>query len=106
MSLTISEAIGAFERAFRVRNPNEIERILRENLNVQVAVIESIESAENKINEGYYPLTIKVPYGVFVSKVKKDKKEGKRYVVGEAGSHLVLQNRCEDLLPHLYLSLL
>jgi len=70
MPLTISEAIGAFERAFRVRNPNEIERILRENLNVQVAVIESIESAENKINEGYYPLTIKVPYWIFVSKVR------------------------------------
>lgn len=71
MSLTISEAIGAFERAFRARNPNEIERILRENLNVQVAVIESVESTENKINEGYYPLTIRVPYWIFISKVKE-----------------------------------
>lgn len=71
MPLTISEAIGAFERAFRAGNPNEIERILRENLNVQVAVIESVESAENKINEGYYPLTIRVPYWVFVSKVRE-----------------------------------
>jgi len=71
MPLTISEAIGIFERAFRVRDPNEIERVLREDLNVQVAVIESKESAENKINEGYYPLTVRVPYWVFVSKVKE-----------------------------------
>jgi len=71
MPLTISEAIGIFERAFRVRDPNEIERVLRENLNVQVAVIESEESAENRINEGYYPLTVRVPYWVFVSKVKE-----------------------------------
>jgi len=73
MPLTISEAIGIFERAFRVRDPNEIERVLRENLNVQVAVIESKESAENRINEGYYSLTVKVPYWVFVSKVKEKK---------------------------------
>jgi len=39
--LTISEAINIFERAFRARDPNEIERVLRENLNVQVAVIDS-----------------------------------------------------------------
>ena len=71
MPLTISEAISIFERAFRVRDPNEIEKVLRENLNVQVAVIESEEFAENKINEGYYPLTVRVPYWVFVSKVKK-----------------------------------
>jgi len=71
MPLTISEAIGIFERAFRVRDPNEIERVLRENLNVQVAVIESKESAENKINKGYYPLTVRVPYWIFVSKVKE-----------------------------------
>ncbi|MCD6591013.1 MAG: CRISPR-associated endonuclease Cas3'' [Candidatus Aenigmarchaeota archaeon] len=73
MPLTISEAIGIFERTFRVRDPNEIERVLRENLNVQVAVIESKESAENKINEGYYPLTVRVPYWIFVSKVKEKK---------------------------------
>lgn len=71
MPLTISEAISIFERAFRVRDPNEIEKVLRENLNVQVAVIESEEFAENKINEGYYPLTVRVPYWVFVSKVKE-----------------------------------
>jgi len=71
MPLTISEAIGIFERAFRVRDPNEIERVLRENLNVQVAVIESKESAENRINNGYYPLTVRVPYWVFVLKVKE-----------------------------------
>jgi len=74
--LTISEAIGIFERAFRVRDPNEIERVLRENLNVQVAVIDSKETAENRINEGYYPLTVRVPYWVFVSKVKVKRELG------------------------------
>jgi len=73
MPLTISEAVGIFERAFRARNPNEIEQVLRENLNVQVAVIDSKETAENRINEGYYPLTVRVPYWVFVSKVKEKK---------------------------------
>jgi len=71
MPLTVSEAIGIFERAFRARNPNEIERVLRENLNVQVTVIKSIESANDMINRGYYPLTIIVPYTVFLSKVKQ-----------------------------------
>ena len=71
MPLTISEAIDIFEQAFRVRNPNEIERVLRENLNVQVAVMDSKKSVENRINEGYYPLTVRVPYWIFVSKVKE-----------------------------------
>jgi CRISPR-associated endonuclease Cas3-HD len=71
MPLTVSEAINIFERTFRARNPNEIERVLRENINVQVAVIDSRESAKNKINEGYYPLTVRIPYGVFISKVKE-----------------------------------
>ncbi len=70
MPLSVSEAIGVFERAFRERNPNEIERILRDNLNIQVAVIDSKESAESKINEGCYPFIIRVPYWVFVSKVR------------------------------------
>lgn len=74
MPLTLSEAIGVFERAFRARNPDEIERILRENLNVQVAVIDSVEYAEKEINEGCYPFTIKVPYWIFVSKVREKEK--------------------------------
>ncbi len=75
MPLTLCEAVSIFERAFRTKNPNEIERILRENLNVQVSVIDDKNSAENKINEGYYPITIRVPYFVFISKVKKNKNE-------------------------------
>ncbi len=71
MPLTLSEAVGIFERAFRAREPNEIERVLRENLNVQVVVIDSKEDAENCVNEGYYPFTVRVPYWVFVSKVKE-----------------------------------
>lgn len=73
MPLTVSEAIDILERAFRAKNPNEIERVLRENLNVQVAIIGSKENAENKINKGYYPITVRVPYGIFKSKAK-DKK--------------------------------
>lgn len=71
MPLTLSEAVGIFERAFRAREPNEIERVLRENLNVQVAVINSKEDAESRVNKGYYLLTVRVPYWIFVSKVKE-----------------------------------
>lgn len=75
MPLTVGEAVGIFERAFRTKNPNEIERVLRENLNVQVAITDSENSTEDKINEGYHPVTIRVPYFVFISKVKKNEKE-------------------------------
>ncbi len=108
MPLTVSEAIGIFEKAFIARDPNEIERILRENLNVQVAVIESVESAEKKINEGYYPITIRVPYWVFISKVKeKGKLKLKVYsleqqnIISEDGKKWKLQKiySPSDILP-------
>lgn len=104
MPLTISEAIGIFERAFRVRDPNEIERVLRENLNVQVAVIESKEFAENKINEGYYPLTVRVPYWIFVSKVKE--KELNVYsleqenIISEESKKWKLEEIYNEILPN------
>jgi len=71
MPLTVSDAMGILERAFHARNPNEIENILRDNLNVNVAVINSKEEAEEKINHGFYPLVVTVPYWVFKSKVDK-----------------------------------
>lgn len=74
MPLTVADAVGIFEQSFRAKNPNEIEKVLRENLNVQIAVIDSVKDAENKINDGYSPITIRVPYWVFISKVKE--KEG------------------------------
>ncbi len=87
MSLTVSEAIAIFERAFRAKDPNEIERELRPDLNVRVAVIDSLRDTENKINSGYYPITIRVPYWVFISKLKEknEKEENKLevYVIGQ-----------------------
>ena len=106
MPLTLSEAFGIFERAFRSRNPDEIERVLRENLNVQIAVIDAKEQAEDRINEGYYPVTVRVPYWVFVSKVKNKKlaayfleyeniisKEGKKWKLERIYSH-------NEILPY------
>lgn len=68
-AMTISEAIGVFERAFLTRSPNEVERYLREMLNVQVAVIEDKEEAERALAKGQKLRTVTVPFWVFREKV-------------------------------------
>ncbi len=71
MPTTIAESINLLERAFRARNPAEIEQSLREMVNVKVAVVDSIEELENKANNNCYPHTVTVPYGVFLNKIKE-----------------------------------
>jgi hypothetical protein len=70
-TLTVSEAIGVFERAFRGGDPSAIERLLREMLNVQVAIIETKEKAEKLLALGKKLNTVSVPFGVFLSRVKE-----------------------------------
>jgi len=77
-SLTPSEAIAAFERAFRSGNPNEVERLLRDMLNVQVAVVDDKKEAEERLAKGEKIKTIPVPYGVFLGKIGKILAEGSR----------------------------
>lgn len=69
MVITVSEAVGAFERAFRTGNANEVEQLLRQALNVQVAVVNSKEEALKALVGGKMLKTISVPYGVFLGKV-------------------------------------
>lgn len=71
MPITISEAIEIFESAFRTKNPSEIEEVLRESIDVKVAIINSPDELIQKIKDGYYPITISVPYSVFISKLKE-----------------------------------
>ncbi len=71
MPTTIAESINLLERAFRARNPAEIEQTLREMVNVRVAVVDSIEELEDKVNNNCYPHTVTVPYGVFLNKIKE-----------------------------------
>lgn len=66
--ITPSDALGAYERAFRSGNPREVEELLREMLNVQVAVVNSKEDAETQILQGKRLKTVSVPYGVFLEK--------------------------------------
>lgn len=78
-AITVSEAIGAFELAFRTNDPNEVEQLLREMLNVQVAVVDSKEKAENLLNSGKKFNTVSVPYGLFLDKIRdvlRGKQEG------------------------------
>lgn len=69
-AITVSEALGAFERAFRTQNPNEVEQLLREMLNVQVAVVDNKQEAAKVLSSGKKLKTVTVPYGVFLGKVK------------------------------------
>jgi CRISPR-associated endonuclease Cas3-HD len=84
-AMTINEAIGVFERAFWERNPNEVERHLREMLNVQVAVVKSRLEAERELTRGKRLKTVTVPFWVFREKVgamlkeKKDEEESRVY---------------------------
>lgn len=71
VAVTVSEAIGAFERAFRTGNANEVEQLLRQALNVQVAVVNSKEEVKEALVAGKMLKTITVPYGVFLGKVKE-----------------------------------
>lgn len=69
-AITPSEALGAYERAFRAGYHAEVEILLREMLNVQVAVVDDIESAKQQIVQGRCLKTVTVPYGVFLEKSK------------------------------------
>jgi CRISPR-associated endonuclease Cas3-HD len=68
--LTVSQAIGVFERAFNRRDPNEIESLLREMLNVNIAITKDTTGFKEELAKGGYPVTITVPFGVFFYKVK------------------------------------
>lgn len=70
-AITASEALGAFERAFRTSNPNEVEQLLREMLNVQVAVIDNRREAEEELARGKRFKTVTVPYGVFLGEARR-----------------------------------
>jgi CRISPR-associated endonuclease Cas3-HD len=83
-AITVSEAIGAFERAFRTRNPNEVEQLLREMLNVQVAVVRSREEAESLLNGGKKFKTVPVPYRLFIGKIREILKKKQESTNGES----------------------
>lgn len=68
--LTVSQAVGVFERAFNRRDPDEIESLLREMLNVNIAITKDITKFKEELSKGRYPITITVPFGVFIYKVK------------------------------------
>lgn len=70
-AMTPSEAIAAFERAYRSGSPAEVENLLREMLNVQVAVVEDVASAKKELAAGKRLKTVPVPLGVFLNKVKE-----------------------------------
>lgn len=63
-----SDAFAAYERAFRTLNPQEVEELLREMVNVQVAVVKDKNSAEQELRSGKMLKTVSVPYGVFQEK--------------------------------------
>ncbi len=67
-AITPAEAINAYERAFRSGNPSEVEKLLRDMLNVQVAVVGSLEEAKEVLKEWKRFVTVTVPYGVFLGK--------------------------------------
>ncbi|MEM2145522.1 MAG: hypothetical protein QW279_09180, partial [Candidatus Jordarchaeaceae archaeon] len=107
MPITVSEALGLLERAFRMRNPNEIESVFRDNLSVKVAVIESIQETEQKICEAFYPVTVSIPYFIFKLKAR-DKEvyevkenlpsDDKPYVLRRVDTASILPNRTYFLL--------
>ena len=68
--ITPSDAFAAYERAFRARSSREVEELLREMLNVQVAVLKDKDQAEEELRQGKRLKTVSVPYGVFLSKIK------------------------------------
>jgi CRISPR-associated endonuclease Cas3-HD len=68
--ITPSDAFAAYERAFRAGSPREVEELLREMLNVQVAVVKDKDRAEEELRQGKRLKTVSVPYGVFLGKIK------------------------------------
>jgi len=69
-AITPADAFSAYERAFRAGNPREVEELLREMLNVQVAVVKDKDQAEEELRQGKQLKTVSVPYGVFLNKIK------------------------------------
>jgi len=68
--ITPSDAFAAYERAFRAGSPREVEELLREMLNVQVAVVKDKDQAEEELRQGKRLKTVPVPYSVFLGKIK------------------------------------
>jgi CRISPR-associated endonuclease Cas3-HD len=67
-AITSAEALAALERAFCSGDPTEVEWQLREMLQVQVAVVGSIEEAKGWLAQRKHLLTVPAPYGVFLEK--------------------------------------
>ena len=59
--ITPSDAFAAYERAFRAGSPREVEELLREMLNVQVAVVKDKDQAEEELRQGKRLKTVSVP---------------------------------------------
>lgn len=104
--LTPSDALAAYERAFRLGSPQEVEQLLREMLNVQVAVVDDKETAEAQLRKGKRLKTVSVPYDVFLRKRKGKtvyrldptaQRSGQEFLV-EAGYDDIAPNRTYVLL--------
>jgi len=98
-----SDAFAVYERAFRAGSPREVEELLREMLNVQVAVVESKKLAERELLNGKRLLTISIPYRVLLDKwgksvriayrLQPSPQNGNRYFLVEVKSD-------EDIRPN------
>ncbi|ERM92162.1 hypothetical protein O163_06710 [Caldanaerobacter subterraneus subsp. yonseiensis KB-1] len=68
--ITPSDAFATYERAFWAGSPGEVEDLLREMLNVQVAVVKDKNSAEEALRQGKRLKTISVSYSIFLNKFR------------------------------------
>ena len=44
-------------------------------INVRIAVVDTLEDLKKRIDDGYYPCTVTVPYGVFLKKIREKSAE-------------------------------
>lgn len=102
--LTVAEALGVYERAFRRRAPAEVERVLRDLVNVQIMVSDALETTRERLREGSdWPETVSMPYGTFLSEATRLQAyplegESQQRAVGGQPTRLALPGRTYVLL--------
>lgn len=70
--LTMEQAFGVLERAFRRRDPDEVERVLRDMVNVQVVVCDDPQSTRQRLEAGNeWPAMVSLSYGSFRGEAQK-----------------------------------
>lgn len=104
--LTLEQAFGVYERAFRRRAPDEVEKVLRDMVNVQIMVSDDLAATRQRFEAGVeWPAMVNLAYGSFRGEAQRlqvypilQERGMQSHTVGRQPTHVFLPGRAYVLL--------